>query len=354
MDDLRVERIRMYFESESLYVHSYWVEQMLSQMNVIFSDDEQWKQQIMQCLLNSDIKEILTLKSCLPKNVLDQHHCILPGPYCLQVIQIQDIGRSVLEQLEYLDQFEDDGRVKLLNIVKEEQKIEDEEEIENDKIMMKKMFKLLLEDASGLCIWAIEYKPIQEIHLKMDLGINKIYNPALIKYQARDFHEIQLSQSNYAYDQFIKYLEWELHQKPQEIELISTLYERLLKCYPLAVNIWEDYIQFMSEKSTFTKMNESFMQRAVKNYPWSGMLWAYYIYILETNNSSLEEICALKDRSISSGTLFHDINEFVKVLEAWCGYCKRRVKTWVNNNEETRYVITELQNSIKLLKNGLN
>ncbi|KAG5438569.1 hypothetical protein PCANB_002674 [Pneumocystis canis] len=186
---------------------------------------------------------------------------------------------------------------------------------------------------------------------KIMISANKIYSPALIKYQARDFHEIQLSQSNYAYDQFIKYLEWELHQKPQEIELINTLYERLLKCYPLAVNIWEDYIQFMSEKSTVNKINENFLQRLVKNYPWSGMLWAYYIYMLETNNSSLEEVCAVKDRSISSGTLFHDINEFVKVLEAWCGYCKRRVKIWINHNEETQYVITELQNSIKLLKN---
>ncbi|CCJ29191.1 unnamed protein product, partial [Pneumocystis jirovecii] len=183
------------------------------------------------------------------------------------------------------------------------------------------------------------------------IATNKIYNPALIKYQARDFHEIQLSQSNYAYEEFIKYLEWELHQKPQEIELICILFERLLKCYPLSANIWEDYIQFMVEKSTYTKINEKFFQRSIKNYPWSGIPWKYYIYILEHNNYPLQELCAIKDRSISSGTLFHDINEFVKVMEAWCGYCKRRITQWNNNNEEVQYAITELQTSIKLLKN---
>ncbi|KAG4305342.1 hypothetical protein PORY_001512 [Pneumocystis oryctolagi] len=183
------------------------------------------------------------------------------------------------------------------------------------------------------------------------IAANKIYNPSLIKYQARDFYEIQLSQSNYSYEQFIKYLEWELHQKPQELELICTLFERLLTCYPLAANIWEDYIQFMFEKSTFIKIDEKFLQRSVKNYPWSGILWKHYIYMLEHNNSSLEEICTIKDRSISSGTLFHDINELAKVLEAWCGYCKRRVTIWDNDNEEVQYVITQLRTSIKLLKN---
>ncbi|KTW30179.1 hypothetical protein T552_00656 [Pneumocystis carinii B80] len=183
------------------------------------------------------------------------------------------------------------------------------------------------------------------------VSTNKIYNPALVKYQERDFYEMQLSKYNYAYDQYVKYLEWELHQKPQEIELICTLFERFLKSYPLSAEIWEDYIQFMFEKSSINKINDFFLQRSVKNYPWSGMLWAHYIYILEHNNSSLSEICALKNRSIELGTLFHDIEEFVKVLEAWCGYCKRRVIVWDSNDEKVQYVIKELQTSIKLLRN---
>ncbi|KAG5519387.1 hypothetical protein PMAC_002013 [Pneumocystis sp. 'macacae'] len=183
------------------------------------------------------------------------------------------------------------------------------------------------------------------------IAANKIYNSALVKYQARDFHEIQLLQSNYTYEQFIKYLEWELHQKPQEIELICTLFERILKSYPLSAEIWENYVQFMVEKSVYTKINEKFLQRSIKNYPWSGILWKYYIYILEHNNFPSQEICAVKDRSISSGTLFHDINEFVKVLEAWCGYCKRKITQWNSNNEEVQYAITELRTSIKLIKN---
>ncbi|QSL66641.1 hypothetical protein MERGE_001024 [Pneumocystis wakefieldiae] len=183
------------------------------------------------------------------------------------------------------------------------------------------------------------------------VSTNKIYNPALVKYQERDFYEMQLSKYDYAYDQYVKYLEWELHQKPQEIELICTLFERFLKSYPLSVNIWEDYIQFMFEKSSINKVNDFFLQRCVKNYPWSGMIWAHYIYMLEHNNSSLSEIYTLKNRSIESGTLYHDIEEFVKVLEAWCGYCKRRITVWDNKNEEVQYLIKELQSSIKLLRN---
>ncbi|EMR10887.1 hypothetical protein PNEG_01034 [Pneumocystis murina B123] len=183
------------------------------------------------------------------------------------------------------------------------------------------------------------------------VSTNKIYSPALVKYQERDFHEMELSKYNYAYDQYVKYLEWELHQKPQEIGLICTLFERFLKSYPLSADIWEDYTQFMFEKSSINKINDFFLQRSVKNYPWSGMLWAHYIYVLEHNNSSLSEICSLKNRSIELGTLFHDVEEFVKVLEAWCGYCKRRVIVWDNNDEKVQYVIKELQTSIKLLKN---
>ncbi|KAG4300993.1 hypothetical protein PCANB_002670 [Pneumocystis canis] len=182
MSNLKIERMLMYFESKSLYVHSYWIEEILNQINVSFFNDEELEQQIMKCLLNSDIKKILTLKSCLPKNVFDLHNCVLLGPYCLQVIQIQDIGFSLLEQLEYLEKFEDNGRLKAFNIIKEEPITDDDNNnIENDKNKtVKKMFKLLLEDASGCCIWAIEHKPIQEIHLKMNIGSKILLKNILI------------------------------------------------------------------------------------------------------------------------------------------------------------------------------
>ncbi|KAG5519388.1 hypothetical protein PMAC_002015 [Pneumocystis sp. 'macacae'] len=180
MVDLETEKLLTFFSNKFLYVHLTWIEQMLQKH--IFSNNEQLEQQIMYLFLNSDIKTTLTSKSCLPENVLDLHNHILPGPYCLQVIQVQDIGMSILKQLEYLEQFDDSGCVKSLDSIKDDDSIEDGDLIDDNKksTTTKKMIKLMLEDASGLCIWAIEYKSIEDISLKMNLGSKILLKNVLV------------------------------------------------------------------------------------------------------------------------------------------------------------------------------
>lgn len=170
MADLKAEKLLTFFASKSLYVNLTWIEQILQKH--VFSNNEQLEQQIMHLLLNSDVKITLSSKSCLPENVLDLHNHVLPGPYCLQVIQVQDIGMSILNQLEYLEQYDDFGRVKPFNTIKDNDSIEDNDLIDDNEktVTMKKMIKLMLEDSSGRYIWAIEYKPIEDINLKMNLG----------------------------------------------------------------------------------------------------------------------------------------------------------------------------------------
>ncbi|KAG4305340.1 hypothetical protein PORY_001510 [Pneumocystis oryctolagi] len=181
MVDSKVEKVLTFFENNHLYVHSTWVEQIFQKH--VFSNNEQLEEQMMYLFLNTDIKKTLTMRSCLPENIFDQHNNVLPGPYCLQVIQIQDIGISLFNQLEYLEQFDDSGHLKLFNIINDDGAIDyDDDDLaeNNDKCVMKKMIKLLLEDASGVCVWANEYKPMKDIHLKMSLGSKILLRNVLV------------------------------------------------------------------------------------------------------------------------------------------------------------------------------
>ncbi|KTW30182.1 hypothetical protein T552_00661 [Pneumocystis carinii B80] len=177
----RVEKLLKFLESKSLYVHLNWIEETLHQIDASLNNKE-LEQQILQCLLNSDIKKALTPQSCLPIDIFDQHNQVLPGPYCLQIIHVQDIGISIFNQLEYLEQFDDSGNIKSYNIIRNNlSDVDDDDDIPDiNNSPPKKFCKLILEDSSGLCVWAIEHKPIKEIHVAINLGAKILLKNILV------------------------------------------------------------------------------------------------------------------------------------------------------------------------------
>ncbi|EMR10884.1 hypothetical protein PNEG_01030 [Pneumocystis murina B123] len=178
--NLRAEKVLKFLESKFLYVHLNWVEETLHQIDVSLND-KQLEQQIIQYLLNSDIKKSLTFQSCLPADIFDKHNQVLPGPYCLQIIHVQDIGISIFNQLEYLEQFDESGTIKSYNVIWNNlSDIDDDEILDTDKPASKKFCKLLLEDSSGLCVWAIEHKPIKHIHIGINLGTKILLKNILV------------------------------------------------------------------------------------------------------------------------------------------------------------------------------
>jgi len=75
---------------------------------------------------------------------------------------------------------------------------------------------------------------------------SKDYGKALKALREREIFELQLAQTNYSYETFSSYLQWELSNGPKVhiTPLTTTLFERALVTWWQQPSIWEDYAHF--------------------------------------------------------------------------------------------------------------
>lgn len=135
--------------------------------------------------LNSSLRQSAALQSYLPLNIATQHNAPLAGPTLVQVIHVQDIGKSRIAQLEALEKaIEEAGpegrRVAELPAEEQEQEQGDEDRDENNVNegmsvgVGKSICKLLLEDGRGTRVYGMETKPIDGVKVGMSLGCKVI------------------------------------------------------------------------------------------------------------------------------------------------------------------------------------
>lgn len=72
------------------------------------------------------------------------------------------------------------------------------------------------------------------------------YGKALKALREREVFELQLNKSNYSFDAFSAYLDWEQSSgfKSQNPRMVQTLFERTLVIYWQQQSTWEDYVYY--------------------------------------------------------------------------------------------------------------
>ncbi|KAH0543325.1 hypothetical protein FGG08_002388 [Glutinoglossum americanum] len=102
----------------------------------------------------------------------------LPGehPMPVQVVSVEDLGRSRMEQLEKLEAGERGEAVKGVELVRTGEEDEDGCREESTKGPC----KLVLEDAKGVRVFGIELKPVEGVKLGMFIGTKLLLHNTIV------------------------------------------------------------------------------------------------------------------------------------------------------------------------------
>lgn len=188
-----------------------------------------------------------------------------------------------------------------------------------------------------------QYEDIMSAKLSESASAKKIWND-------RDTFETALQEaqtngdSSSEYQTFSKYIDWEraeeekshtkrkgkgkrgeLETQPVQFDMIAALYQRAELRFPAVVGVWEEHIDYLTEKSRSDLLDV--LARATKHCPWSGSLWKQYLLTSELADEPFDETEQIKHKATNTGLLdAAGIEEAVVVYDAWCGYLLRRTK----------------------------
>ncbi|KAF2675158.1 hypothetical protein BT63DRAFT_366617 [Microthyrium microscopicum] len=130
------------------------------------------------------------------------------------------------------------------------------------------------------------------------------------------------------YDAYTDYLAWELRMSgPFSLETISALYARATTRFHTDAALWIGYVGFLIEQSKpgHNQPLHGVLQRANRRCPFSGELWAQRLLAMEVDNSSFQDIEAIKHLATSSLKVDQSgLEDLLTVYIAWCGYLRRR------------------------------
>ncbi|WBW71583.1 RecQ mediated genome instability protein Rmi1 [Schizosaccharomyces osmophilus] len=138
----------------------------------------------------SDIRTSTSGAGAAAYDISSQHNITLSNPLLVQVVRIREIGKSIVSQLEYLNQLEERKNLKgqqIIRLVDEEDQedkegddsgIAEAQEAIFDGKGFKYMCRLVLEDANGQRFYGMEWKPIPGIQLDTDLGTKLVIHNA--------------------------------------------------------------------------------------------------------------------------------------------------------------------------------
>ncbi|CEP13308.1 hypothetical protein [Parasitella parasitica] len=155
---------------------------------------------------------------------------------------------------------------------------------------------------------------------------NKIYAKTKKAAEERDYYEMQLESLGYTLDAFNQYIDYEKRTKAMfSLVHVRSIYERAIVYYCTDPSLWNDYILFLIERARVQVFLETTCLRAIRNCPWSGILWAHLARLMEFAQKEDEQIDDIFDRALSSRPLLTSTEDLVAVLLAKCDYKRRKV-----------------------------
>ncbi|CAO3599482.1 unnamed protein product [Absidia cylindrospora] len=163
---------------------------------------------------------------------------------------------------------------------------------------------------------------------------NKIYATMKAAAEDRDYYEQYLKDEGYSLDAFYQYIENEkVAKKLYSLNQVRNLYERAVAIYATDMGLWNDYICFMMESAHVLAFLNPITLRAVRNCPWSGVLWSHLARFVESAGGSLDQVVDIYDRAVANEALLASIEDLVTVMLAKCSHARRQVK-WDDDDEE--------------------
>ncbi|KAI8643790.1 hypothetical protein BD408DRAFT_414217 [Parasitella parasitica] len=155
---------------------------------------------------------------------------------------------------------------------------------------------------------------------------NKIYAKTKKAAEERDYYEMQLESLGYSLDAFNQYIDYEKRTKVMfSLVHVRSIYERAIVYYCTDPSLWNDYILFLIERARVQVFLEATCLRAIRNCPWSGILWAHLARLMESAQKEDDQIDDIFDRALSSKLLLSSVEDLVALLLAKCDYKRRKV-----------------------------
>ena len=112
---------------------------------------------------------------------------------------------------------------------------------------------------------------------------NKVFSKTKRAADERDFYELKLVSSNDSLEAYYEYIESEqLSKNMSSLNNVRNLYERAIVKYCVDPTLWDDYILYLTEKGRVNAFLDTVTTRALRNCPWSGLLYAHRARLLES------------------------------------------------------------------------
>ncbi|KAF2500660.1 hypothetical protein BU16DRAFT_452717 [Lophium mytilinum] len=133
-------------------------------------------------LLATDITQSLTRPpaSCFPTTIHDAtiRERKLPGPLAVQVLDVEDIGRSCWSQVEAIEAAERGETTKGREIIRSVPS--EQEAAEGVQTAGAGPHKLLLQDAQGVCVYGFETHAIEGVGMAMSIGSKLVLRDVVV------------------------------------------------------------------------------------------------------------------------------------------------------------------------------
>jgi RecQ-mediated genome instability protein 1 len=183
-----LQEIKAHLTTYSLHPSPTWLQELFAGQKTTVPIAA-LKQTALFRLIHSDFTISLSLPpfGLLPSNVLDASlpERRLRGPIPVQVLDIEDLGRSRWSQVEAIEAEErgetTKGREIIRTVAGDDEEEDDADERRNTtaKDSGNGPFKLLLQDAKGHAVYGIELVPVKGIDINMGIGSKLVLRDVL-------------------------------------------------------------------------------------------------------------------------------------------------------------------------------
>ncbi|KAF2838564.1 hypothetical protein M501DRAFT_815685 [Patellaria atrata CBS 101060] len=177
------QEISTHLASKSLYPSQGWLDGFLTSIRIgtalpALKSTAQFR------ILASDITQTLdrSVTAAFPPDVLDatKKERILPDPIPVQVLDVEDIGRSRWSQVEAIEAAERGETTKGKEIIRVVQSEEQGERRDDEAAASGGPHKVLVQDVRGSQVYGIEMFPVQGMDLSMGIGSKLLLNNVVL------------------------------------------------------------------------------------------------------------------------------------------------------------------------------
>lgn len=104
---------------------------------------------------------------------------------------------------------------------------------------------------------------------------------------------------------------------------VTVLYERAIADISLEPTLWIDYLDYVQNNIKMDELTEKIYSRAVRNVPWSVVIWQNWIRFYEKKGQLLSDVQKLVETAMSVG--FSTADEYKNLWITYLEYLRRRI-----------------------------